>query len=69
MDNNSSSVIKRLEARGKVEASKSMRSFKADKNLSAEAKKLEAFFKSSEQEFKKETGRPMTYAEMREMFG
>ena len=69
MDNNSSSVIKRLEARGKVEAKKAQQSLLVSNDPLLEVKKLETFFKGSEQEFKNTTGRPMTYAEMREMFG
>ena len=66
MDNKVSDVIKQFEADGKIEAKKAVESLK---DPSTEAKKLETFFKSSEETFKKETGRKMTYAEMREMFG
>lgn len=66
MDNKVANVIKKFEALGEVEAKNTL---KATNDPSAEAKKLETFFKSSEETFKNETGRQMTYAEMREMFG
>jgi hypothetical protein len=66
MDNTVANVIKNFEALGKIEAKNTL---KATNDPSSEAKKLETFFKNSEESFKKETGRKMTYAEMREMFG
>lgn len=69
MEDNVASVIKKLEASGKVEAKKSLESLKESKDVSAEMKKLETFFKSAEETFKKETGREMSYAEMRGMMG
>ncbi len=69
MDNKVVDIIKRLEANGKVEATKALQSLKVTNDPSVESKKLETFFKNSEETFKKETGRKMTYAEMREMYG
>ncbi len=63
MDNKVADIIKQLEATGKIEAKKTLN------DPSTESKKLETLFKSSEETFKKETGRQMTYSEMREMFG
>jgi hypothetical protein len=69
MDNKIADVIKNFDALGEVEAKNTLKSLKVTNDPSTEAKKLETFFKSSEETFKKETGRQMTYAEMREMFG
>lgn len=69
MEDKTASVIKKLEASVKVEAQKSLESLKESKDVSVEMKKLETLFKSVEETFKNETGREMSYAEMREMMG
>jgi hypothetical protein len=66
MDNTVTNVIKKFEALGEVEVKNRL---KATNDPSAETKKLETFFKNSEETFKKENGRQMTYSEMRDMFG
>ncbi len=65
MDKNVKNIINKLEAK-RVEVAKEVnKSNDVNKSLN----QLESHFKNSEEQFKAETGRPMTYSEMRAMFG
>jgi hypothetical protein len=70
MDKNTHNVMKKLEAKGEKVARGVNNPLNVTQNeRSNQIKKLETFFKSAEDTFKAETGRPMTYSEMRAMFG
>ena len=70
MDKNTQNVIKKLETEGVKAARGVTNHLSVTQNEGSNpSKKLETFFKSAEDTFKAETGRPMTYSEMRAMFG
>jgi predicted ArsR family transcriptional regulator len=71
MDKNTRNVMEKLAVEGVKVAKEAANPLNVNNSQvrSAEIKKLETFLKSAEETFKAETGRPMTYSEMRAMFG